>query len=193
MECHAGYTKYEYEAITVNNRNSISEYRQDLNVRNQLWTIGVGDYVLDVGSGFGSYTLMALAMAAGFVFAFERDPNILKALRTNIQNNRHIFATEKTSICRWNLNDSTNTIDRFLSELSFTNKRVDWIKIHMDSVADSRLVLWGCKDTIKTFKPIILIADPEPQPYSFMNDYVIKKIVDGHSLLMEKNLNLGIA
>lgn len=188
MECHAGYTKYEYELAVVGKRHSITEYRSDLNVRNQLWKIAVGDFVIDIGAGFGAYTLQALALAAGRVYAFERDPDVRKCLRNNLQSNRHLYAIEKTSVCNWSLNDTTFSVDRYLDELSFSSNRVDWIKIHLDSIADTRVVLWGCKETIKTYKPTILIADPEPPKLSFLGEYEVRNIIDGHSLLMDKNV-----
>lgn len=179
--------KYIYEDVTVNNRNSIAEFNQDIEVRKRLWKTLVGDYCLDIGAGFGAYTLTALANAAGFVFAFERDPLVAASLRRNLQNNRLLLAMERATVCRWNLDDSENTVDRYLSELSYSNPRCDWIKIDMGTVPDTRLILWGCKNTIKSFKPNILIADPEPPSLSFLERYTVKETVNGHSLLMDKD------
>ena len=39
--------------------------------RNQLWDIQSGDYVLDVGACYGSYTLTALACGAEKVYAWS--------------------------------------------------------------------------------------------------------------------------
>ena len=178
-EYSIGYTKYYYEVYP----ESISEFEKDVQVREQLWKTLVGDIVLDVGAGFGSYTLTALANAAGFVFAFENDINKLVIIRRNLQNNRALMATERATICKWKLDDSDKTVDRFLSELSYPVTRLDWIKVDVGSIPDTRVVLWGIKETIKKFRPYILIADPEPPQYSFLEKYNQIKIVDGHSLL----------
>lgn len=186
-EYYSGYVRFFYEDVTIGNRNSIIEFNQDLEVRNQLWNTGVGDYCLDIGAGFGSYTMTALANACGFVFSFECDRNVLLSLRRNLQNNRPLLAMERASVCQWKLNDSDYTIDRYLNELSYYSNRLDWIKIDMGTVPDTRVVLWGCKDTIKTYKPSILIADLEVPQLSFLDGYRVSKQINGHSLLVHRD------
>lgn len=41
------------------------------NVRNKWFTVKAGDVVIDIGAGYGSYTLTALALGAGLVVAVE--------------------------------------------------------------------------------------------------------------------------
>lgn len=185
-EYHIGHIVFYYEDVTIGSRNSIQEFNKDVNIRNLIFNNLVGDVLLDVGAGFGSYTLTALANAAGFVYAFERDSKIASVLRHNLHSNHNIHAGEKVSVCRWNLDDSTNTIDRYLSELSSPVSRVDWIKIDLGSIPDNRVVMWGARDTIRNHKPSILIADPEPPKISFLDEYRIADVIDSHSLLIHR-------
>jgi len=182
-EFQSGYIKFYYEDVTVGNRNSINEYNQDSEVRRQLWQTGVGDIVIDIGAGFGSYTIQALANAAGFVYAFEHDPHIASALKQNLQRNRTLSAAERSSICRWHLDDASHTLDMYLADLSFPISRLDWIKIDLGSIPDNRTVLWGCEGSIKKFKPSILIADPEPPILPFLKAYTDVRVVNGHAFL----------
>lgn len=181
-----GYVKFYYEDITIGNRNSLKEFNKDVNVRHYLWKIDVGDYIIDIGAGFGSYTLTALAQSAGFVFSFERDGEIASILKNNLGSNLHLRADEKTSVSLWNLNDSTKTIDNYLENLSSPINKIDFIKIDLGSIPDNRVVIWGMKNTIRCYKPNILIADPEPPRPSFLDSYKIETSVDGHSLLIDR-------
>jgi len=183
-EYYSGYTRYYYEDVTVGSRNSIKEHDEDLQIRKEMWNTLVGDVVVDCGAGFGSYTLLALANAASFVFAFEQDPEIASCLRRNLQSNRMLMATERATVSVRRLDDSKNTVDKYMEELSYPITRVDWIKIDVGSIPDTRLVLWGCQHTIKRFRPQILIADSEPPSVSFLEAYKITKIINGHSLLL---------
>lgn len=185
-EYYAGSIRFYYEDITIGSRNSIQEFNQDINIRSQLFNISVGDIILDVGAGFGPYTLTALASAAGRIFAFERDSEVAIVLKRNLHNNAMLFGNEKVPICGWNLDDSNNTIDRYLSELSLSLDKIDSIKIDLGSIPDNRVVIWGAKDTIKKFKPNILIADPEPPKLSFLDEYKVERVIDGHSLLVHR-------
>lgn len=183
-EYFSGYTRYYFEDITVNGRSSIKEHDQDLQVRKEMWHTLVGDVAIDCGAGFGSYTITALANAASFVFAFEQDPIIATCLRTNLQSNRMLMATERATVSAKRLDDSQQTVDKYMDELSYPLNRLDWIKIDVGDVPNNRLVLWGCKHLIKQFRPQLLIADPEPPSVSFLDGYKITKIINGHSLLL---------
>jgi FkbM family methyltransferase len=46
-------------------------FDDERDVRNELWTIGPGDVVFDIGAAYGSYTLCALACGAARVFAWS--------------------------------------------------------------------------------------------------------------------------
>lgn len=183
-EFFTGYTRYFYEDTTVGSRSSIQEHDQDFQIRKEMWKIGVGDVVVDCGAGFGSYTLTALADAAGFIYAFEPDPAVAAALRRNLQVNRLLMATERATVSRWRLDDSKETVDRYMEQLSYPLNRLDWIKIDVGDVPNNRLVLWGCKQIIKKFRPSILIADHELPSISFLSGYKTVKILNGHSLLV---------
>ena len=158
------YTRYLYEDITIGNRNSLKEHQQDIGVTSKFWNIHTGDIILDIGAGFGAYTLIALARGAHFVFCFERDREVAAALRSNIQINKLLLASERTAVSTWSLDDNIKSIDKYLSELSYPITRLDWLKIHLDSVADTRNVLYGAKQTIQRYAPNILTADIEPPP-----------------------------
>lgn len=177
------YNKFYYQDITIGKRNSIAEFDKDKEVLNSLWSTMVGDFVLDIGAGFGAYTLTSLANAAGFVFSFEQDRDFAKQLRTNLHLNPALMAIDRAFVCTWRLDDKIRSVDMFLSELSYPINRLDWIKIDLGSIPDNRSILWGCIDSIKKYKPNILINDPEPPKLSFLERYSVARIVNGHSFL----------
>lgn len=62
-------------------------FEDEAEVRERDWNVGEGDYVLDIGSAYGSYMLTALSQGAAFVYGFN--PNgrentfLYKSLRWN--------------------------------------------------------------------------------------------------------------
>ena len=49
---------------------SYETFDDETAVRLELWTVGPGDVVFDIGAAYGSYTLTALAMGASRVYAW---------------------------------------------------------------------------------------------------------------------------
>lgn len=64
--------KYKIASVDLENHPSYHGFTFDeIDTRNQLWNINSGDYVLDVGASYGSYTLTALAVGAQKVYAWS--------------------------------------------------------------------------------------------------------------------------
>lgn len=176
---------YKYQDITFVNRNSLQEREQDSEVRKAFWTIQSKDIVIDVGAGFGAYTLSALGRDADFVFAFEANRDILKILRENIaktSEGQHIRALEQTSTCDWFMNKDTHSIDKWIERLSWAPPYINWLKIDADFPLE---ILDGAMKTIARYRPNILIRAPEMS----MSD-LMKKIGYKHSLGLQDHIFL---
>lgn len=152
--------KYAYVEIQVNNRDSLAELGFDSNIRHRFWHIHSGDIVIDVGAGFGGYTLCALARDAKFVHAFENNPTIVRCLRANLHQNAKENAMERTSVSTWRVDDKNYSIDKYVESRSFEIGRVSWIKIDTGSIEENIQVLHGARKTIAKFKPNVLINAP---------------------------------
>jgi hypothetical protein len=150
---------YVYEEISINDRNSLEEHARDHEIRQKFWHVHTGDIVFDIGAGFGAYTLCALARGAKFVYAFENNPNVMRALRANLDKNKILNAPEKCSASTWRVDDK-NSLDKFIEEMSVPLNRVSWIKIDTGDVAANINVLQGARRTIARFKPNVLINAP---------------------------------
>lgn len=151
---------YKYQDITFVNRNSLQEREQDSEVRRAFWNIQSKDIVIDVGAGFGAYTLCALGRGADFVFAFEANKDILKVLRENIAKTSEgqIRALEQTATCDWFVDKDKHSIDRWIERLSWTPPYITWLKIDADFPLE---ILEGAKKTIDKYLPNIIIRAPE--------------------------------
>lgn len=152
-----GTIPYFFEEIEINDRRSMQEHQIDHSVRHRFWHIHSGDIVIDVGCGFGVYTLCAIARGAKFVYSFESNPNVIRCLRANLaQNKDNINALAKCSAVKMRVDDQ-HSIDKFVEALSFPLIKLDWIKIDTGDVASNINVLQGARKTIAKFKPYILI------------------------------------
>lgn len=64
--------KYKVASLELGDHPSFHGFNFDeISIRDQLWDIKSGDYVLDVGACYGSYTLTALAAGASKVYAWS--------------------------------------------------------------------------------------------------------------------------
>jgi FkbM family methyltransferase len=63
--------KFQVLTFDTDYHPSFSGFIDEQNIREQLWNIGPGDYVLDVGACYGSYTLTALIAGAEKVYAWS--------------------------------------------------------------------------------------------------------------------------
>lgn len=146
---------FAYQDITLPNRNSVQELEQDAEIRKAFWGVSTKDVVIDVGAGFGSYTLCALARGATAVYAFEADKEVHRILWENISNdyNRAISAVECSAINCWHVDEKTS-IDSYIALLSWQPQKLDWLKIDTDNPLE---VLKGAEKTIERYHPNILI------------------------------------
>lgn len=179
-----GRTAFAFEEIEINNRRSLQEHQTDHAVRHRFWHIHTGDIVFDIGAGFGVYTLCALARGAKFVYAFESNPNVLRCLRANLARNQNIHAVENCSALKMRVDDQ-NSIDKFVDGLSFPLNRVSWIKIDTGDIASNINVLQGARNTIKKFKPNVLINAPDDAA-AHLSEYgkIIYNEEQGHRLII---------
>ncbi len=122
--------------------------------------------VIDVGASNGDYSLMAsITYGAKQVFAFEPDETLFEIMDKNIKLNE----AENISTYNYGLH-SINKLDDLHID------KVDLIKI--DITKDKELeVLQGAKQTIKKFKPRIIIETPteelKKEIIKFLSDYKV--------------------
>ena len=181
-----GRDKYYFEEIDINNRNSLAEHGLDHMVRQKFWHIHSGDIVFDVGAGFGSYTLCALARGAKFVYAFENNPIIARCLQANIYRNEdNIRAMSRFAFSKWRVDDNQHSLDKYISELSNSLNRISWIKIDTGDIASNINVLQGARKTIQKFKPNVLINAPSDAAAG-LSEYgkILYNEEDGHRLVV---------
>lgn len=117
--------------------------------------IGVssGQSVIDVGSRYGEYTLMALALGADHVYAFDKSLVMTQCLRDNLRINSNAFM-EKCSVINKVVSPIGLSIDNFVFNVcSSPPKNVKWIKIDVGG-QDEINVVNGCYKTIDHYRPI---------------------------------------
>lgn len=175
-----------YKDITPPNRNSVQELESETDIRRAFWNIQSSDWVVDVGAGFGAYTLAALARPEVRVFAFECDKELLTILRENLgtDKNKLLGLLERCSTNCIKIDSKENSIDKFLDKLSYIPKRIHWIKIDVDNQHDALDVLDGASNTVVKHLPNILIraVDPPPNVSQIFKDlgYKVKEL-KGHT------------
>jgi len=149
----------------------------EVDVRQKWWHVQDGDFVVDVGAGFGSYTIPALAAGARLVAAFEPSPDPLFCLCSNAALNiladrlmavpfllgtedgvNHNFYPEGHST-RYMIGKAESRIiirlDTFVD--SYQLPQLDWLKIDVEGAEVD--VLNGSLESIKRFKPKILVEN----------------------------------
>lgn len=137
------------------------------------------DIVLDIGAQFGTWTLPAATRKPRQVYAFEPYRPFFDKLNGNISCNEEDIRSRITSVCiGFDKEERTNvpyseftvstmeggnkdkmidvtTLDKYVSENNI--EKVNHIKIDVDGPELN--ILEGAKDTIKRFKPNIMIEE----------------------------------
>ncbi len=153
-------------------------------IREQIWHVMPGDVVLDIGAGFGSYTLTALARGASLVLAAEPAKEELFSLAQNVALNpgwsarcacvplvfsdrRDLmvsFSEAGHSCLRPDLGDQeyrlTETADEYI--LKTTPDRLDWLKIDVEGMES--WVLRGAVNVLKILRPKVLVEIHQTRP-----------------------------
>ncbi len=148
------------------------EYERE--IRERWFHVKEWDVVLDIGAGYGSYALWALALGASRVVAWEPNKEDLFCLLTSYHLNEfngaldliNAIASETMGVTDNYYPDSHSfkpegeSEQRFMvpiDEWVFGKKlnRVNWIKI--DAEGSELQVLNGAKKTLARFKPILII------------------------------------
>jgi FkbM family methyltransferase len=148
-------------------------FNDEHEVRERHWHPKVGDVVVDVGAGIGSYALPAMA-AGAHVIAYS--PEESEGLLRVIYANQHVSGT--ISLIKHGLSSKPGHItcdghayyfhdargpEEKLPGFDVTtldaenHPRVDWIKIDVEG--QELEVLRGAAETIKKFKPKILVEN----------------------------------
>lgn len=173
-----GTTHPEYSFFTFES--------EELDFKEKYWNIRLGDVVYDIGASYGGYALTACALGARAVFAFEPEKTVFCGLVDNANiNNWNGTSCFPINCGVWSSKDvvdmkeyaphwpaatisgkyDVDTIDSFTKTLLESNKIVslDWIKIDVEGAEDH--VIRGGLDTIKKYKPNLII-----ECHTFMNN-----------------------
>lgn len=157
-------------------------------VRERFWSrVAPGDVVLDVGAGFGSYTLPALARGAVQVYAWNpiaSESNVLcESLKANGWADRcGVMANGLYSAPGWLVAYSgkrasdffpaatfsahhvaasgafpVRTLDHEMAILCGGSDRLDWLKIDVEGAEAE--VLKGAAETLRRFRPRVLVEN----------------------------------
>jgi hypothetical protein len=120
--------------------------------------IGIQDKqsVIDIGSRYGEYTLPVLAMHdETHVYAFEKDPRLVKALRENLRMNKSF--PERCSVLNRIISPIDTTIDSYIfDELSTPPHELKFIKIDVGGQDELNICI-GAYKTIEHYRPINIL------------------------------------
>lgn len=155
---------------------TLESFTYETEVRDHWWNIQSGDVILDVGAGYGSYTLPALACGASLVVAFEPNRWEHFDLCTNLFINGY---HGRCILLNAVVNDGIETVESFYPETHGARTigtqerrlatsidafvtiagmtRVDWIKIDVEGSELS--VVNGMLETMKKFHPKVIIEN----------------------------------
>ena len=118
--------------------------------------IGSGESMLDIGSRYGEYTLLALAMGADHVYAFDRSCLFCRNLRDNLRINSNSFM-ERCSVLNKYVSPIGMQIDDFVFGICSTPpKNLKWIKIDVGGQDELNIVNAAYK-TIDHYRPINIL------------------------------------
>lgn len=154
----------------------MQSFELEVDLRNRWWTIGKGDVVVDVGAGYGSYTLTALASGALMVMSIEPGKMELFDLVTNVGINGYATRCLPINVMAghseaWGFyypdtHSSTHqeglpeeriiaSVDYLLKSYNFPP--VNWVKIDVDGAEEH--VLRGMTTTLGKDRPRLLIEN----------------------------------
>jgi FkbM family methyltransferase len=150
------------------------EFEDEKDIRDKFWKPESGDVVIDVGCGYGSYTVPALNVGAT-VYAIDANARVLYFLTSRSMHHADrliplqyaiyngspypaglMDAIEDEALCQRDQNGVRwTTLDTVVEEEGLA--RVDWIKIDVEGGEAG--VLRGAIRTLTNFRPRLLIED----------------------------------
>jgi FkbM family methyltransferase len=157
---------------------------EEKDLRERFWKISHGDVVFDIGASYGSYALTACALGA-VVYAYEPEKTVFDDLLASrdlngwqgrcFPYNRGLWSSEtvlhmQTYAPHWP--QATISAPYKMSTLDLEARvlnRLDWIKIDVEGAEEH--VLQGALETIKKFKPKLLI-----ECHVFLDAKLVEKI-----------------
>ncbi len=181
-----GYIFSVYDDLHPNG-SSVFSFMDESEVRERWWHPKQDDVVLDIGAGFGSYTLPACAMGARvYAWSPEHDGEILtQNVALNhwedrctvyrygfysqhgwVNAERKLFSPNHQWSHGWFF---VGVLDGFVFGEQLP--RVDWIKIDVEGAEVN--VLQGGRETILTFHPNILVEN-----HNFLNPTLEQQVID---------------
>ena len=184
IEVHRGLYEVPFRehAFLVSTCSAVNPYAllqsflDEADLRHNWWQIQPGDVVIDVGAGYGSYTLSALAAGASKVCSIEPSRSEYFELSTNLLLNSfqnrslHLnclagdthglaarFFPENHSCCFNPVTPGEWRLSVPLDSLCSQAPKVDWLKVDVEG-AEGR-VLRGALNLIQTYHPKILVEN----------------------------------
>lgn len=131
--------------------------------------------MIDVGCGYGFYTLTALAMLARHVYAFDKNKEMVRILRENIRLNNNSFV-ERCSVMNRTVSPIATNLDNFFyEELSYPPDRIKWIVVNVGG-QDERNIVNGALKIIERNRPISLLVhhyDGYDGHIKFTNEFIM--------------------
>ena len=150
-----------------------THHMEEKPIRDQVWDIRDGMYVVDMGAGCGDYTLTAIRRGAHRVYAFEPFPDTFELLRRNVilnkwqdrcvlsslaissSDNDERIDPKTFTLSKTGLPIRATTLDNFIEWLSIPPPQLDWIKIDIETYEIE--AAHGMVKTVRKYKPKILI------------------------------------
>lgn len=168
----------DFSIVTYGSDNPVhltKSFAMEGTLRDEWWNIVSGDVVIDIGAGYGSYSLSALASGASFVLAVEPGKSEFFDLTTQLIVNgflnkcialnvlvgseneigeycpasHSVFQTVQNSVEKRMM----FTLDRIVER--FGLDKIDWIKVDVEGYELN--VLRGGQEVLKRYSPTILI------------------------------------
>ncbi len=155
-----------------------TSFAMEKQIREKWWNIQKGDYVFDIGSHYGSYTLTALAQGAEFVISvdpdrisfFDLETNLIlnsfsqKCFHMNYMLGKEPGISDFYPISHSNRKEGDRIESRLVTTVDSIKTmlvlpKLDWIKIDVEGMELD--VLEGAKETLQQFKPKLLIENHE--------------------------------
>lgn len=134
-------------------------YIRDRDVRAKWLNIQDGQIMFDIGSEYGYWSLAALAQGARMVYAIEKDPVLVTAIRANLAANSNF--RERCSVVK-----NYSTLDSFIEGLSTPPTTVDYIRLAAPYADFSKEFVFGANKTLKRYRPKVIGCLSQTTDYS---------------------------